>query len=74
MVEGGGLTIGDAVHKATITVDEEGTEAAAVTGVEMEVMAYPESEMVVDRPFLFMIVERESGAILFLGQLLNPAG
>lgn len=74
MVEGGGLFIGDAVHKGTITVDEHGTEAAAVTGIEMEVMEYPRAEMMLDRPFIYAIVEQETGAILFLGRVLNPAG
>ncbi len=74
MVEGGGLFIGDAVHKGTITVDEQGTEAAAVTGVAMETSAYPTAEMVLDHPFFFAIVEQQTGAILFLGRVLNPGG
>jgi serpin B len=69
-----GLFIADAVHKGTITVDEKGTEAAAVTGVAMEESAYPGAEVSVTRPFLFAIIERESGTILFLGRVLNPAG
>ena len=73
MVEGGDLFIGDAVHKGTITVDEKGTEAAAVTGIEMEIMEYPRAELVLDHPFIFAIVERETGAILLLGRVLNPA-
>lgn len=72
MTESDGLFIADAVHKGTITVDEEGTEAAAVTGVAMEVSGYPRAEVSVTRPFLFAIIERESGAILFLGRVLNP--
>lgn len=73
MMENSGLFIADAVHKGTITVDEEGTEAAAVTGVAMEVSEYPRAEVSVTRPFLFAIIERESGTILFLGRVLNPA-
>lgn len=73
MVEGGGLFIADAVHKGTITVDEEGTEAAAVTGVAMEESAYPTAELTLDRPFVFAIVERETGVILFVGRVMNPA-
>lgn len=73
MVEGGGLFIADAVHKGTITVNEEGTEAAAVTGVAMEESAYPTAELTLDRPFIFAIVERETGVILFLGRVMEPA-
>lgn len=73
MTENSSLFIADAVHKGTITVDEEGTEAAAVTGVAMEVSEYPRAEVSVTRPFLFAIIERESGTILFLGRVLNPA-
>ncbi len=73
MTAGGDLFIADAVHKGTITVDEEGTEAAAVTGVAMEESAYPRAEVSLTRPFLFAILERESGAILFLGRVLDPS-
>jgi serpin B len=68
-----GLFIADAVHKGTITVDEEGTEAAAVTGIAMEESAYPAATMTLNRPFLFAIVEQETGTILFLGRVLDPA-
>jgi serpin B len=71
--EGGGLCIGQAVHKATIKVDEQGTEATAATLVAMPVSIMQEINMKVDRPFIFVIVDRESGIILFLGQVLNPA-
>lgn len=73
IVEGGGLCIGEALHRATITVDENGTEAAAATMVMMEVSIVQQVEMTIDRPFLFAILMRETGLILFLGQVLNPA-
>jgi serpin B len=73
MVEGGGLCIGCALHRATITVDEEGTEAAAATIAEVLVSEVQDVEMAVDRPFLFAIIERETGVLLFLGRVLNPA-
>ncbi|MCG8350787.1 MAG: serpin family protein [Chloroflexales bacterium] len=73
MVENGGLFIGEAVHQGTITVDEQGTEAAAATGIAMEDSAFERAEMTVDRPFIFAIIERETGAILFMGHVLNPA-
>ena len=70
----GGLCIGQAIHKATITVDEEGTEATAATLVAFPVSIMKEVKLTVDRPFIFVIMERDNGLILFLGQVLNPAG
>ncbi|OGQ93478.1 MAG: hypothetical protein A2284_17040 [Deltaproteobacteria bacterium RIFOXYA12_FULL_61_11] len=71
-----GLYIGDVLHKAFIAVDEDGTEAAAATAVIMMAgSAMPLDEKIVlhiDRPFLFLIRERTSGAILFLGRMLDP--
>lgn len=56
------------VQKAFVEVNEEGTEAAAATGVGVGVTSLPPS-FVVDRPFLFVIRERFSGTILFIGQV-----
>ena len=65
-------------HKSFVDVNEEGTEAAAVTLVEIRMTsAGGESYdfvMRVDRPFLFVIREQYSGAILFMGKILNPNG
>jgi serpin B len=72
IVEDGGLCIDQAVHKATITVDEEGTEATAATMVAMPVSIMEEIKLTVNRPFIFAIVAQESGLILFLGQVLDP--
>jgi serpin B len=72
IVEDGGLCIDQAVHKATITVDEEGTEATAATMVAMPASIMEEVELTVDEPFIFVIMARESGLILFLGQVLDP--
>jgi len=58
-------------HKTFIQVDEEGTEAAAVTSVEVGVTSAPPS-ITVDRPFLFAIRERLSGTILFIGKMADP--
>ena len=60
-------------HKTYVDVNEEGTEAAAVTSVEMGVTSMPPT-LEIDRPFLFAIRERLSGTILFLGAIRNPAG
>ena len=67
------LFIATALHHATIAVDEKGTEAAAVTVIGMEESAMPRAEITLDRPFIFAIVERETGAVLFMGRVVNPA-
>ncbi len=69
------LYISDVFHKAFVSVDEEGTEAAAATAVVMTESAIPGSpvELTVDRPFFFLIRDQETGAVLFFGRVLNPA-
>jgi serpin B len=67
------LLISAVEHKAFVSVDEEGTEAAAATGVAMEVSApNRHAEFTVDRPFVFLIRDNETGAILFVGRVMNP--
>lgn len=68
------LAISDVLHKAYVSVDEEGTEAAAATAVVMRATAMQEPgvELVIDRPFIYLIRDRETGTILFLGRVLNP--
>ena len=70
------LFIGDVIHKAFVSVDEAGTEAAAATAVMVEVSALPEQpvEVTVDRPFIFLIRDLETGAILFVGRVVDPRG
>jgi len=69
------LFISDVVHKAFVAVDEEGTEAAAATGVVMNVTSMPAFQVTlnVDRPFIFLIRDLQTGQILFIGRVLNPA-
>ncbi|HPR83723.1 MAG TPA: serpin family protein [Pontiellaceae bacterium] len=69
------LFISDVVHKAFVQVDEEGTEAAAATGVAMCATALPMSPKVfrADHPFLFLIRHNASGTILFMGRVFCPA-
>jgi serpin B len=67
------LFISDVVHKAFVAVDEEGTEAAAATGVIMVGAAMPANSLTIDRPFVFLIRDNQTGAILFVGRVLNPA-
>jgi len=68
------LYISDVKHKSFIEVNEEGTEAAAATSVEIRVeSARPDHfTMIADRPFFFAIVDDLTGAILFMGSLLDP--
>jgi serpin B len=74
IVEDGGLYVSAAVHKGTIKVDELGTEAAAATVIAMAESAMPRAEMSLVRPFIFAILERETGTILFLGRVMDPMG
>jgi serine protease inhibitor len=66
----GGLFITEVKHKSFVEVNEEGTEAAAATSVGVGLTSVPET-MRVDRPFLFIIHERHSGAVLFIGQVTD---
>ncbi len=62
------LFIQDAIHKAFVSVDEEGTEAAAATGLIVQAQSIPVS-VSVDRPFIFLIRDRATDTILFLGRM-----
>lgn len=66
-----GLFISNVVHKAFVGVDEEGTEAAAATGVVMKRVSVP-LVFRADRPFVFMIRHNATGSILFMGRVVNP--
>jgi serpin B len=70
-----GLFISDAVHKANITVDEYGTEAAAVTGLAMMMSGPPptQAKFIADRPFAFAIVGGEDRIPLFIGRVSDPS-
>ncbi len=73
------LFISEVKQKSFVEVNEEGTEAAAVTGVHMTmlgVMHGPEKpfEMIVDRPFFFVIEDGITQSILFMGVIYDPAG
>jgi len=75
MAAGGGLAISKVIHQANITVDEKGTEAAAVTVIGIDVAGPPPITCTADasRPFLFAIRDRATGAILFLGRVVDPS-
>ncbi len=66
--------IGEGVHAADIEVDEEGTVAAAATGLGFEDSGPPPPDAVIraDRPFLYLIRDTETGTVLFLGRVINP--
>jgi serpin B len=71
---GSNLFLSDVAQKAYVAVDEKGTEAAAVTSVVIGITAMlpqPSFQMKVDRPFLFAIRDKSSGALLFLGAVQN---
>lgn len=67
------LYISNVLHKAVIEVNEKGTEAAAVTSVEMTKECSRENapEFIANRPFIFIIADEEDGAILFMGKVAN---
>lgn len=68
----GPLQIDLVKQKCYIDVSEKGTEAAAVTSIQVRTTAFrPVTVMKIDRPFLFMIADRESKDILFAGKVLN---
>jgi serine protease inhibitor len=77
MYKPGGIFIGRVIHKTFLEVDEEGTEAAAATVVEIEFTGlgggsptYP--VMKIDRPYILAIRENHSGTILFIGKIVDP--
>ena len=70
----GQLFIKDVIHKAFISVNESGTEAAASTAVNMQLKGAPDiiATMIVDHPFIYLIRDIETGSVLFLGRMMNP--
>ncbi|MBP7686166.1 MAG: serpin family protein, partial [Deltaproteobacteria bacterium] len=70
------LMVSEAFHKAFLELDEAGTEAAAATAIATRTgaAAPPEggTRVVLDRPFLFALRDRDSGAMLFLGHVVDP--
>ena len=73
------LFIAMVIHQANIDVDEKGTEAAAATAVGMDTTggcgppaAFKHKELRLDRPFMYLIRDTKTGAILFMGRVLDP--
>jgi len=58
----------------TVSVDEEGTEAAAASIVIVVVGSQPEPPSItIDRPFIFLIRDQKTGTVLFMGRVLDPS-
>jgi serpin B len=72
--EKGALALSTVVHQGFVDVNEEGTEAAAATGIGASVTAVADPPVVfrADHPFVFMILDRKSGSLLFLGRMVHP--
>jgi len=71
----GDIFISDVKHKTFIQIDETGTEAAAVTSVEVGVTSMPayDFELKFDRPFFYAIQDSKTGAIIFMGSMFDPS-
>jgi len=74
MTEAASLFVQEVVHQAFVAVDEKGTEAAAATAVIVgEVSEPPHATLTIDRPFVFAIIDGKTGAMLFVGRVLDPS-
>jgi len=79
MVDGKKPSVSRVLHECRLKLDEEGTEAAAATVVEMAGSAAPPGTeeirtFYLDKPFVFIILDEQTGTILFLGKVENPLG
>jgi serpin B len=73
----GDIFIDDVIHKAYVDVHEEGTEAAAATGITMTLTSARPDKVVdfkADHPFVFLIRDNRTGSILFMGRVADPRG
>ena len=69
------LVIDDVIHETNVTVDEKGTVAAAATAVIGRASSAPAriEHLVVDRPFVFLLRDKSTGAVVFAGQVTDPS-
>ncbi|TDH13364.1 hypothetical protein EPR50_G00056860 [Perca flavescens] len=69
-----GLAVSEVVHQAMLDVDEAGATAAASTGFNIELLAFvaPAPVLTFSRPFMVIIIERNTEEILFMGKIINP--
>ncbi|XP_020596943.1 serpin-Z1C-like [Phalaenopsis equestris] len=73
-LESAKLCVSSVHHKAAIEIDEEGTVAAAATGLTFSLTCYtPPAKFVADHPFMFILREDVAGSILFFGHVVNPS-
>ncbi len=72
---GSPLHIDDVVHAAEVDVDEQGTEASAATGATITATAVftPQAEIHIDRPFVFLLRDRVTSTVLFIGRVMAPS-
>ncbi|CAN0863378.1 PAZX, partial [Linum grandiflorum] len=76
--DGKAVYISDVIQSGYINVDENGTEAGAASAVRLTCSSLgdppviPDNEFVADHPFMYMIVERDSKAVIFTGAVFNP--
>ncbi|KAM4694704.1 serpin I2 [Discoglossus pictus] len=66
------IFISKVVQKVSIEINEEGSEAAAATGMQVAAMSLSNHSFVADHPFMFFIRHNQSGSILFMGKVTNP--
>lgn len=67
------MSIDDVYQKAFIEVNEQGTEASAATAVVMDWESVgSNSDFIADRPFIYLIRDRQTGAVLFMGRVMDP--
>ena len=73
--DSGNLYLGRVLHKTFINVDEKGTQAGAATAVEVEAAGLlgPEEQVCLDRPFVYMLIDCQHNAPLFLGAVTDIA-
>jgi serpin B len=74
MTRAGGLYVADVLHGAQVDVDKDGTRVAALTVAPIHARGRPRDSVKVDRPFVFLIRDRASGAIVFMGRMVGPVG
>ncbi|XP_043926671.1 serpin I2 [Protopterus annectens] len=73
MTDSADVYVTSASHKAFIEVNEEGSEAAATTGIHIAaIMSMQQHQFVADHPFVFLIRHNKTGALLFMGRVMNP--
>ncbi|XP_020379590.1 serpin I2 [Rhincodon typus] len=74
ITESSDLYISQAVHQAFIEINEEGSEAAASSGMTAAIMSLPRHKFMANRPFVFLIRSNLTGSILFIGRVMDPEG